>query len=275
MNAQRVSRLTDEMKHAGVDALFISNPKNVQYLTGFHATMPGEVQLFGDPEGFAVAFEGKIHLLCDGRYIAGASELPGVIAQRIDSPTTAKVLTDGLRAIIGDGRNVIGFEADAMLHADAVGFFENLKEMECRPAQEIVSGLRLFKSKEEVDCIRKAQEITGACFDFIAKQLRVGISEHDVAFEIDTFLRRHGEGSSFKPIVAFAETSARPHYTPDPNRKLQKGQMVLLDFGGIYQGYCGDMTRMAVMGKTDARQREVYDLVLAAQTRCLNGIKPG
>ncbi len=275
MNPTRLKRVHEQMQSTGLDVLFISNPKNVQYLAGFHSTMPGDVQPFGDPEGFVVVFQNEVHLLCDGRYIAGAAELPGVKSHRIDSPTTAKIITDAMRAIIGSGRKVIGYEADAMLHSDAVAYLDCLSDMECRTAQELMVGIRLIKTDDEVALIRKAQEITGACFDHIVKQMRVGVSEYEIAFEIDSFLRKHSEGSSFKPIVAFGETGARPHYSPDPRRKLQNNQMALLDFGAIYHGYCGDMTRMVVMGKADERHREVYQLVLDAQQRCLDGIKPG
>lgn len=275
MNAKRIERLKKGMNSAGFDALFISNPKNVQYLSGFHSTMPGEVQSIGDPEGFVVAYQGEIHVLCDGRYIAGANELPGIKAHRIDSPTTPKVVADGVRAVVGNGRKTIGYEPDALLHSDALGLLESLSDMTCKPAGNLLSDLRLIKSKEEIDCIRTAQEITGACFDHVVRQMRPGVSECDIAFEIDTFLRKHSEGNSFKPIVAFGETAARPHYLPDPNRKLERNQMALLDFGAVYHGYCGDMTRMVVLGKATPRHKEVYDLVLQAQLRCLSAIKPG
>ncbi len=275
MDATRTKKLMDATAAAGLDALFITNPKNVQYIAGFHSTMPGEVQSFGDPEGFVLAYKGEIHLLCDGRYIAGAQELPGIKPRKIDSPTTAKIIADAIRAIIGTGKKTIGFESDALLYNDALGLMENLSDMEVKPAQQVPLGLRLIKTKEEVDLIRKAQDITGDCFTHITGWIKPGLSERDVAFEIDSFLRKNSEGNSFAPIVAFGETGARPHYTPDPKRKLEKGQMVLLDFGSVYHGYCGDMTRMLVMGKANDRHREVYDLVLQAQLNCLKHIKPG
>lgn len=275
MDTTRLNRLQQAMSGAGLDAIFITNPKNVNYYSGFHTSMPGEVQSVGDPEGFVVAYKGEVHLLCDGRYIAGAQELKGVSPHRIDSPTTPKVVADGIRAIIGDGRKTIGFEPDAMLYSDALGVLECLSDMQMKPAGDLLSEIRTIKSKAEVDLIREAQKITGACFDHVVKQIRVGVSERDIAFEIDTFLRRHSEGSSFSPIVAFGETSSRPHYGPDASRKLEKDQLVLLDFGAVHHGYCGDMTRMVVMGKASERHKEVYELVLQAQLRCLNGIKPG
>ncbi|MBX3394632.1 MAG: aminopeptidase P family protein [Phycisphaerae bacterium] len=275
MISMRHERLSQAMVQAGLDALFISNPKNVLYLSGFHATMPGEVQSVGDPEAFVLAYRGEIHLLCDGRYIAGAGELNGITPHRIESPTTPKIIADELLRILGPATKVLGYEPDALIHSDAVALLACLGTLECRPAGDIMTGLRMIKTAQEIAELRQAQAITGACFEHVAGRIRVGMSERDVAFEIDTYLRKHSEGNSFSPIVAFGETSARPHYSPNSNRKLESGHLVLLDFGAVHHGYCGDLTRMLVMGKASSRHREVYDLVLKAQLRCLAGIKPG
>ena len=101
------------------------------------------------------------------------------------------------------------------------------------------------------------------------------MTEREVALEIDNYLRTHSEGTSFDSIVSFGETGCHPHYLPDAKRKLEKGQLVLLDFGSIYEGYAGDMTRMICMGQPDARQQEVYAQVLEAQLAGLAAIKPG
>lgn len=275
MNAGRLERLGQRMKAEGLDAMFVTNPKNVQYLSSFVSMLPGEVQSFGDPEGFVLVRSGQCHLLCDGRYIAGAQQLPGVTAHQIASPTTAKVIAEAIRQIVGAGDKRIGYERDALLYGDAIALMDALADVSWVPGEGILAGLRVIKTPQEVELIRKAQAITGECFSHMVDFIRLGLTEKEVALEIDNYLRRHSEGNSFSPIVAFGETGCNPHYLPSPDRKLEKGQMVLLDFGSIYQGYCGDMTRMICMGKADGRQREVYDLVLQAQLRCLDGIKPG
>lgn len=275
MNAQRFSRLQQAMQADGLDAVFISNPKNVLYLTGFHSTMPGEVQAIGDPEGFVLYHKGECHLLCDGRYFAGAKKLRGVTPQLIASPTSPTVIAEKLKQLLGSGSPSVGFERDALLYKDATALLELTPGFNWKPAEELLAGLRLCKTPEEVELIRKAQAITGQCFEHMRSFLRVGMTEKQVGVEIDTFLRVNSEGNSFAPIVGFGETACNPHYTPSPTRKLEKNQLVLLDFGAIHEGYCGDMTRMVFMGKADARYREVYDLVLQAQLRCIAGVKPG
>jgi Xaa-Pro aminopeptidase len=275
MDTARFDKLTSAMKSAALDAIFVTNPKNVQYLTGIRAMMGGSVQPFNDPEGILLAQPGRCDVLCDGRYFAENNAKPGIKAKLLNAPVTAKEIAARMRELLGSGKKSIGYEADALLYGDAVALMQEMKDLDWKPAEALLAGLRVCKTPAEIELIRKAQAITGDCFEHIAGWIKVGMSERHVAMEIDNYLRTHSEGGSFNPIVAFGETGCHPHYTPSPDRKLQKGQMVLLDFGAIHEGYCGDMTRMLVMGKADARQREVYDLVLAAQQKCLDGIKPG
>jgi len=275
VNKQRFARLGGAMRDAGLDALFVSNPKNVLYLAGFKTLMPGEVQPFGDPEAFALVTADDCHILCDGRYIEGAKQLRGVTPQLIESPTNARIIAEKIKTIIGEGKRCVGFERDALLYGDAVSLLEFAPDIDWKPAENVLAELRVIKSADEIASIRKAQAITDACFQHIRHWIRPGLSERQVALEIDGFLRIHSEGNSFNPIVAFGETACNPHYIPSPTRKLEANQLVLLDCGSIHDGYCGDMTRMLYVGKADNRYREVYHHVLQAQLRCLGGVGPG
>ncbi len=275
MDATRIKALKQAMKRAGMHALFVSNPKNVKYLTGFKTTMPGDVQCFGDPEGFVLVHAKRCDFLCDGRYIEGAGHLPGVRPQLLESPVSAPSIAAKIKQLLPKGVKKIGFEQDAMLYSDGLGLAKHLRGLKLLPADALFAALRVCKSPEEVKLIQKAQAITGACFKHVLPFIRPGMSEHQLALKIDDYLRTHGEGTSFATIVSFGETSCQPHYTPDPRRKLKKGQIVLMDFGAVYNGYCGDMTRMAFMGKADARYREVYKIVLEAQLNCIAAVKPG
>ncbi len=275
MDEKRLGLLKTAMGKAGLDAVFVSNPKNVKYLTGFKTMMPGEVQAFGDPEGFALVHSERCDFLCDGRYIDGARQLSGVTAQQLEPPVTAETVATKMKELLPSGTKTVGFEQDALLYIDGIGLTEHLAGMSLKPAEDLFSDLRLCKSPDEIELIRQAQNITCDAFDHIAKVIRVGMTEREVALEIDSYLRSHGEGCSFDTIAAFGETGCHPHYIPDPERKLEKGQLVLLDFGAIHKGYAGDMTRMICMGKADERMREVYSIVQEAQLAGLSAIKPG
>jgi len=275
MDALRIKRVREAMRKAGLEAVFVTNPKNVKYLTGFKTMLPGEVQSFGDPEGFALIHKNRCDFLCDGRYIDGARQLPGVSAQLLDMPVNAKTIAARVKGLLPRGAKRVGFERNAVLYSDGLELAKYLKGVRLKPAEGLFAELRECKTPGEVKMIRKAQAITSDCFDHMLKFIRLGMSEREVALEIDKFMRTNSEGNSFDPIVAFGETSCQPHYVPDAKRKLKKGQMVLLDFGAVYNGYCGDMTRMVFMGKADARYRKVYNLVLEAQLKCLAAVKPG
>lgn len=275
MDEQRMGGVRGAMNRAGLDALFVSNPKNVRYLTGVKAMMCEIVQPFDDPEYFVLVQADRCDLLCDGRYYSGARRIPDVRPQLLEAPLSPAVIAAKIKDLLPAGAKTVGFECDSVLHGDALKLLEAAGEIDWRGADEIIVEQRLIKSPGERRSLRRAQEITCDAFNHIASFLRTGMTEHQVACEVDRFMRENSEGNSFHPIVAFGETGCNAHYTPSAERELEKGQLVLLDFGAIFDGYCGDMTRMICMGKADARQREVYDLVLAAQLRCLDGVRPG
>jgi Xaa-Pro aminopeptidase len=267
--------LRDAMKAISVDAILVSNPKNVLYLTDIPPMMEGQVMPFTDPEYFVLLQPARLDVLCDGRYIAEIQHKPDITANLLQAPVSARVVGEKIKELLPAGVKTIGYESDAVRHCDAIALMEYLRSYTWKAAEQALADMRVVKSPQEVELIRKAQAITGQAFEHICKVIRVGMTEKEVALEIGNYLRSHSDGNSFNPIVAFGETGAFPHYLPSAERKLQKGHLVLLDFGGIWKGYCGDLTRMLVMGKADARMREVYDLVLTAQQRCLDGIRPG
>ncbi|MEE8386569.1 MAG: aminopeptidase P family N-terminal domain-containing protein, partial [Dehalococcoidia bacterium] len=194
MDERRTNRLKDAMAQAGLDAVFVSNPKNVKYLTGFKTMMPGEVQAFGDPEGFALVHAEGCDFLCDGRYIEGARELPGVSAQLLETPVTAEVIANKCRELLPSGAKTLGYERDALLYIDGVGLGDHIKGLALKPAEELLADLRLCKTPEEIEKLRRAQAITGECFEHMAGFIRLGMTERQVALEIDNYMRTNSEG---------------------------------------------------------------------------------
>ncbi|MFQ5423087.1 MAG: M24 family metallopeptidase [Phycisphaerae bacterium] len=272
---QRLARLRTAMHDAELEALFVSSPKNVRYISGARPMMCEIVQPLADPEYFVLIQPDRCDLLCDGRYFSGVRDLPGVTPQLLETPLTPQVIGDKIRERLTPGAKQIGFERNSLLHGDALALLEATDGLDWHGADDLITRLRVLKSPEECETLRRAQAITCDAFDHVAGIIRLGMTEHQVSRQIESYLCDHSEGNSFHPIVAFGETGSNAHYTPSPDRKLEKGQLALLDFGAIYDGYCGDLTRMICMGKADDRQREVYDLVRTAQQRCLDGVRPG
>jgi Xaa-Pro aminopeptidase len=136
-----------------------------------------------------------------------------------------------------------------------------------------VEGLRERKSPEEVAAVREALRLTEQVFGEVAALLTPGLTERQVAWEIERRLRERGsEGLAFAPIVAAGLNSARPHHHPS-DYVIQAGDPIIIDMGGRFQGYCADLTRTLILGEPSARFREIYTLVRQAQAKAEEGIR--
>lgn len=271
----RIQTLRSAMQRTGVDALFVTQPLNVYYLSGYRCRSWSLAQPVNDLEAFALVQPDKLTFICDDRHDPAPATKAGWEHGRVLTPggieAVAKVVNDALKP----SARTLGFEAASILHSDALGLMKAIDKVRWQAADELVARQRVIKDDAELDLLKHAAHITDGAFAHIVGVLRPGMSEQDVANEIGNYLRRNSEGLAFDTIVGFGPASAAPHYHPSPNNKLKKGDLVLMDFGAVWEGYHGDMTRCVFMGKADARQREVYEWVLGAQEACLKGLKPG
>lgn len=134
---------------------------------------------------------------------------------------------------------------------------------------------RQVKDLSEINKIKAAESLADAAFSYILDRIKVGMSEKEVALDLEFFMRKNGASSlSFETICASGVRSAMPHGVAS-DKIIEKGDFVTLDFGCILEGYCSDMTRTVVMGTPDNRQKEIYDIVLKAQTETLKGLAAG
>ena len=137
---------------------------------------------------------------------------------------------------------------------------------------KIILEKRIIKSKEEIKNIKKACDIVSEVFDFIKKKVFPGMTEIDIHFKIEEeFAKRHVV-QSFKTIVASGPNSANPHHISG-NRKIQKNDIVLIDMGCIYNGYCSDLTRTFFVGEEDTKKRKIWDIVKQAHDNALVKVK--
>ena len=238
-----------------LDALYITRPENVRYLTGF--PHPEDAQVLIAPEG---AF-----LLTDPRYPEAEREsrLPARVLKREER-----------EALFQDLRGRVGFEAEHLPYA-ALERLRELSPAEWVPTKGVVERLRLKKTPEEVQRIRKAQALAEEALAHALTLLRPGVEEREVALEIEFFLRRRGaEGVAFPPIVASGARGALPHAGASEKR-LTAGELITLDLGAKVAGYHSDMTRTFALGKPSPEMRRVYQAVLAALEAALENLKPG
>lgn len=270
--AERQERLRRRLEAEGLDALLISNLTNLRYLTGFSGT-----------NGYLLVTPTAARFYTDGRYATQAAQM--VRGAQITIAASHAALVTMLNQIAqSEALERVGYEGAHVTVVSrgptwepppglekVMGYFEGA---ELIPTQGWVEELRKVKDAEEIASIRRAAEITDAAFDYILTRVRPGVTERELALDLEFHMRSLGaEGMSFDPIVASAERSALPHARPS-DKVVGKGYL-LFDFGCIVDGYCSDMTRTVVVGTPDERHREVYATVLGSQLAGLGAAGPG
>ena len=239
-------------KEKGADGALFTDGINRMYLTGFPST-----------EGAVLSLEGETVLFLDMRYAVAAenNSLEGVKVVRSENGLTADVFAyakaRGVKSLIIESTAVTLYELGRLK-----AVFEG---MELIPVTNICGQSRQIKTAAEVACIKKAQFITDACFTHILGFIKRGMTEREVAAEMEYFMKKQGaEGLAFDIIAVSGKKSALPHGVPG-DEVLEENAFFTMDFGARYGGYCSDMTRTVVLGKASDKMKDVYYTVLEAQ----------
>lgn len=246
-----------------IDAALITSVVSRQYLLGFKSSA-----------GTLVATKDKSFFIVDSRYFEAAQEtVKGceVVLQDKLSEQLVKILkTCGARNI-GVETESISFKRYLELKEKFKGF--NI--LESGFVSEQIAKQRSIKSCDEIASMQAAQDIADKTFTYILGYIKTGMTEIEIAIAMEDRARLLGsEKPSFDYIVAAGANSSRPHAVPSGN-KVKRGDFITLDFGCTINGYCSDMTRTVAVGEVSGKQREVYELVLHAQSAALEVIKPG
>src|SRR5699024_7143778 len=168
----------------------------------------------------------------------------------------------------------LAFEKNQVTYA-TYELYKDAFDVELIPTSDIIESLRMIKSSEELKIMKKAAEIADAAYEHIRSYIKPGVKEIDVSNELEFFMRRQGAtSSSFDTIVASGYRSALPHGVAS-DKKIQSGELVTLDYGALYNGYCSDTTRTVAVGEISDELHTIYQTVLEAQIRGVDGIKPG
>lgn len=248
----RQAALIQQLIESHLDGLLVTHLPNIRYLTGFSGS-----------SGLLFLTPTETWFLTDYRYQEQAgAEVSGVTRLLIESTS----LWDGLwKQLQGrPGTAAFGFESAHLAHRDFERLRESGSRWTWRPVTDLVESLRVSKDAAEVELIRLAGVIATSALERTLAELRPGLSETQAAGILEGHLREAGsEGYPFATIVAAGERSALPHARAGA-RPIARGDILLLDFGAVHQGYCADVTRTVVIGPASARQREVYAAVQAA-----------
>jgi len=259
------------MAARGLDALVVTSLPNILYLTNFT----------GSSASLVVTAD-RVHFITDFRYTTTMSAARGTPAE---CPGLELVTVDGsydvtLATLLASCGRRIGFEAAHL----TVARFDWLKATlaagaspvpELLATERIVERARVVKDAYEIETLREAARRLSKVAAEVVASVRRGDSERDFALAIDWRIRQAGfERSAFDTIVASGPNAALPHARPG-ERKLTEGDLVVLDFGGVYDSYCVDLTRTVSVGTASARAREVYAAVREAHTRAVAAVAPG
>lgn len=257
----RLAKLRQKMSEAGLESLLVADPANGFYLSG----------LTGG-EGIVLVTGQVAFLLVDPRLTTQArAEVHHM--EIMEFQRNFYVVLEQLVEDLGLGS--LAYEAGNTSVQQAETYGRKMSGVAWRPAPLLVEGLRAVKDASEVACIRRAAEITDAAWEEVRPRLAPGMREREVAGELEYALRRHGaDGFAFPTIVASGPRAAMAHGTPG-DRQLAPGDLVVVDCGAVYRGYCADLTRTAVIGPPDTEQERVFQAVMEAGQVAREEVRPG
>lgn len=260
---RRLSALLDGLTAAHVDALLVTSLANVRYLTGFSGS-----------SALLLVTQREALLITDFRY---QTQAPEEVADSARVLIETQSLWAGLWQQLAQqaGVQVLGFESAHLLHRDFQRLMEAGARWQWRPTLDLVETLRERKDAEEVRLIERAANVAIRALERTLADVRVGMTELQVAGVLERALRDEGsEGFPFPSIVASGSRSALPHARATSAR-IREGDLLLLDFGSEVEGYCADITRTVVVGRASDEQREIYDVVRRANEQASHSIRAG
>ena len=244
-----------------IDALVVSSPANVRYLTGFTGS-----------NGLLLLAPERPVFLTDPRYTTQAASEVDARTVTVRGPLLAAAAAEIKKRRL----KRIGFERSGLTYDAWAKLKDELPaQANLRPVGGVIEALRMVKSGEEILKIRRSAATAAEAFARTLKQVKPGLRELDVAAELDYQMRRLGaEDAAFETIVVSGARTALPHARPT-SAKLEPNQLLLIDMGASREGYASDMTRMVHFGTPGAKVKEMFTAVLEAQRAALDAVRPG
>lgn len=260
MFTKRIEKIKEHMRGLGIQAALLTNDDNKFYVSGFRSS-----------HFYILLTEKQNYLITDFRYYEMAQQNGGPFEiVKVENPNG---IFDFLKEHFAD--QVIGIEEGHITYSFYQRLSECVKPDNLTSLQETVEKVRLIKDEEECAKIAKAASIAELGLAHILKFIKPGVSEQETALELEFFLRTNGaQQLSFDSIIVSGENSSLPHGKPG-GRRFQNGDMITMDFGCVWEGYCSDMTRTVALGHVDQERREVYELVKKAQHEASLAVKAG
>ena len=244
-----------------LEGMIVSNPVNIKYLTNIGA------------EGTLILGRKENYFITDGRYIEDVNSTlsinDGIIPMDIKN-----ISKEDFQNFFLFCENV-GFEENYITYATYKEYMYKYRINNFVETENIIEKQRAIKDEEEISNISKACMITDKCFEHLTQFIKKGMTEKEIAKEVERFFKTNGaEGLAFDTIVASGTNSSKPHAVPT-DRKIQSGDVITIDMGCRYKGYCSDMTRTVFVDYVDEEVKKVYDLVLKNQNQTIGEMREG
>ena len=252
--------LRNKMSSLNLQGIIISNPTNIKYLTNI------------DAEGTLIITPKENIYITDGRYIEHVHSILTLFDEIIVYDIN-DVSKDDYENFFMFCENV-GFEEHYISYATYKEYIRKYKINNFVETEYIIEKQRMIKDQEELSNIIKACNITDECYKYIINYIKPGMTEKQIAKEIDDYYSERTEGTSFDTIVASGENTSKPHAVPT-DRKIQEKDIITIDMGCKVNGYCSDMTRTFFIGEPTEEMKTVYNLVLNNQKFALEQYKDG
>ncbi|MDP3996042.1 MAG: aminopeptidase P family protein [bacterium] len=264
----RIKKILETVLENKLDAALISSVPNIIYLTGYSGFSYLEREAFlvvAQPQGLTHKTPGVFgYIITDGRYSEAVSKILLNLPKYELLEISNKNSLDDIFKSLSKKIKKLGIEENNISLSES----KKLKKYFKLVSLKDLENLRIVKEESEILKIQKACEIGDKAFNFILKKLKEGVSEKQIAFDLEYFIKQKRADISFPPIVAFGKNSSIPHHQTG-NTKLSKNQIVLLDFGVKFENYCSDMTRTIFFGKADDKFKKIYKTVLTAQQKAI------
>lgn len=253
---KRVENVQEHLKKLGCEALLVDDVVNLYYLTGINLST-----------GSLLITQEEAVLLVDGRY-EELCKKNAPMKVSLTPPTTVKDLLSGVASL--------GFNTETLSYKGYLDLKKQLPDsVKLMPLDNIIREMRGIKDPEEIALLREAGKLGAEGFDFVCTLITEGITEAEIATELEIFWKRKGSrGLAFEPIIAFGTNTSMPHYRAAAS-KLEQGQSIQIDIGVNDRHYHSDMSRVVFFGPPSDHIKAIYNIVLRAQMEALNKCRPG
>lgn len=255
-----MNNLLKQLNHLDLDGILLISDESRKYFADFVSSF-----------GYLIFLKDKIYYITDSRYFEEAkkSVFKGIEVINTESANLYPLLKELL-----NGVKYLGAELEILSHNFCLNLINQLNVNLIDISSEILK-ITSVKNKTEIDCIIKGCEICDGAFESILAKVIEGVTERELAYELEYILRRSGaDDRAFETIVAFSENAAVPHHKPC-ERKLRTGDIILFDFGAKVSGYHSDISRTVAFGSVSGKFKETYKILAGAQNLAIGGVKPG